>query len=122
VADRSCSIPSFVAAGGFPVTEFLWRLQHDIPEHRGEVQRTHLGVDEPAGADGFIAFEAYSPELNPIELVWLYLKSHYLPNRVYADHDALYEAGIDAWNRFADDPKLVSSLCHAAWVESAQLN
>ena len=69
-----------------------------------------------------IPLPAYSPELNPMELVWLYLKSHYLANRVYADHDALYEAGIDAWNRFADDPDLVSSMCHTAWAQSAQLN
>lgn len=69
-----------------------------------------------------IPLPPYSPELNPMELVWLYLKSHYLANRVYTDHDALYEAGIDAWNRFANDPKLVSSVCHTAWAESAQLN
>jgi len=69
-----------------------------------------------------IPLPPYSPELNPMELVWLYLKSHYLANRVYADHDALYEAGIDAWNRFTKDPKRVSSVCHAAWTESAQLN
>ena len=69
-----------------------------------------------------IPLPPYSPELNPMELAWLYLKSHYLANRVYADHDALYEAGIDAWNRFADDPELVRSVCHAAWAQSAQSN
>ena len=65
-----------------------------------------------------IPLPPYSPELNPMELVWLYLKSHYLANRVYADH----EAGIDAWNRFTDNRELVSSVCHTAWAESAQLN
>jgi len=69
-----------------------------------------------------IPLPPYSPELNPMELVWLYLKSHYLANRVYADHHALYEAGIDAWNRFADDPDRISSVYHAAWTETAQLN
>ena len=52
------------------------------------------------------------------ELLLLYLESHYLANRAYADHDALYEAGIEAWNRLTDDPQLVSSVCHAAWAES----
>lgn len=66
-----------------------------------------------------IPLPPYSPELNPMELVWLYLKSHYLANRVYADHDARYEAGIDAWNRFTDDPERVRSVCRAAWTESA---
>ncbi len=32
----------------------------------------------------------YSPELNAIERLWAYLKSHYLSNRVYAD-----EAEVD---------------------------
>jgi transposase len=64
----------------------------------------------------------YSPELNPIELAWLYMKSHYLANRVYENHEALYEAGIDAWNRFTADRALVRSVCRVTWTESAQLN
>lgn len=64
----------------------------------------------------------YAPELNPMEPVWLYLKSHYLANRVYADHDALYAAGCDAWNRFTADPRRVRSVCAAAWTESTSSN
>ncbi|MCP4247015.1 MAG: hypothetical protein GY778_08185 [bacterium] len=64
----------------------------------------------------------YSPELNPMEPAWLYLKSHYLANRVYEDHEALYEAGIDAWNRCTANPAVVRSVCHAASAQSAQSN
>lgn len=64
----------------------------------------------------------YSPELNPMEVAWLYLRSHYLANQLYADHDALYAAGCDAWNRFAADPQRVRTVCHAAWTESAYSN
>jgi len=64
----------------------------------------------------------YAPELNAIEPVWLYLKSHYLANRAYLDHDALYAAGGDAWNRFTSDPERVRSVCHSAWTESALSN
>jgi hypothetical protein len=64
----------------------------------------------------------YSPELNPMEPAWLYLKSHYLANRIYRDHEALYEAGVDAWNRFTADPGVVRSVCNAAWAQSAQSN
>ena len=66
-----------------------------------------------------ITLPPYSPELNPMEPAWLYLKSHYLANRVYEDHEALYEAGIDAWNRFTADQAVVRSVCHAAWAQSA---
>jgi len=39
---------------------------------------------------------AYSPELNPMENLWHYLKSHYWSNRAYADYEELEEAAIDA--------------------------
>jgi hypothetical protein len=31
-----------------------------------------------------------SPELNPVENLWHYLRSHYLSNRTYGDYDALF--------------------------------
>lgn len=64
----------------------------------------------------------YAPELNPMELAWLYIKSHYLANRIYADHDALYAAGIDGWNRFIADPENVRSVCRTEWSQSAESN
>jgi transposase len=39
----------------------------------------------------------YSPELNPIENLWRYLKSHYWSNRNYADYDALEDAAMTVW-------------------------
>ena len=33
----------------------------------------------------------YSPELNPIERLWAYIKSHYLSNRVYKDYEELFD-------------------------------
>ena len=64
----------------------------------------------------------YSPELNAMELVWLYLRGHYLANRLYADHDALHAAGCDAWRRFSSEPDRVRSVCYSAWSESALSN
>lgn len=61
----------------------------------------------------------YSPELNSMELAWQYLKSHYLSNRVYADHAALNAAGCEAWNRFAADVDRVKTVCASAWTETA---
>ena len=43
----------------------------------------------------------YAPELNPIERVWLYLRSHYLSNRAYRDRDQLESAAHDACSRLA---------------------
>ena len=57
----------------------------------------------------------YSPELNPIERVWCFLKEHHLSNRVYADYDDLLAAGSAAWN--ARTPQRIRSICRTGWIE-----
>jgi len=56
----------------------------------------------------------YSPELNCIERVWAYLRSHYLSNRVYEDYDALFAAGRDAWCALTEHD--LRSICHTDWI------
>ena len=56
----------------------------------------------------------YAPELNPIERLWAYLKSHCLSNRAYADYQALLDAGVDAWRTLTD--ALVRSICATSWL------
>lgn len=56
----------------------------------------------------------YSPELNCIERVWAYLRSHYLSNRIYSDYDDLVEAGQHAWNALTDAD--LRSICHTEWL------
>jgi transposase len=56
----------------------------------------------------------YSPELNPIERLWLYLKTNYLSNRIYADYDALFEACPEAWNQL--DADRLQSITRTAWI------
>lgn len=62
---------------------------------------------------------AYSPELNPIENLWHYLRSHHWSNRVYANYDDLMQAAITAWQASALDPEIIQSVCNATYVESA---
>lgn len=57
----------------------------------------------------------YSPELNPIERVWHWMRSHYLSNRVYADHDELEVAANEACSRL-DAPRL-QTITHTEWIE-----
>jgi transposase len=45
----------------------------------------------------------YSPELNPVERIWAYLRSHYLSNRVYRDYDELFDETTVAWNLLTDE-------------------
>lgn len=61
----------------------------------------------------------YSPELNPIENLWHYLKSHFWSNRAYADYEALEAAAMDAWRRAVLDEELVRSVCSAPYTQRA---
>ena len=45
----------------------------------------------------------YSPELNPAERLWAYLKSHYLSNQVFRDYDHLLSASCQAWNALSEE-------------------
>jgi transposase len=63
-----------------------------------------------------ITLPPYSPELNPIENLWHYLKSHYWSNRVYADEEALDQAAVEVWRKAAFDPELLQTVCAAPYV------
>ena len=58
---------------------------------------------------------AYSPELNPIERLWAYIKSHYLSNRVYKDYEELFDVAKNAWNKIS--PDRLRSICNTSWVK-----
>jgi transposase len=57
---------------------------------------------------------SYSPELNAIERLWGYLKSHYLSNRVYTDYEDLLNTCRDAWNKIT--PERFCTICHTKWI------
>jgi transposase len=56
----------------------------------------------------------YSPELNPVERLWAYLRSHYLSNRAYRDYDELFQACGQAWNQLT--PEQLGSICRTEWI------
>lgn len=60
----------------------------------------------------------YSPELNPVENLWHYLRSHYWSLRVYANYEALEEAAMTAWRRVCLVPESVRSICSAPYVNA----
>lgn len=53
---------------------------------------------------------AASPELNPVERIWLYLRERYLSHRVLADYDAVLNASCRAWNRLTAETGRLASL------------
>ena len=61
----------------------------------------------------------YSPELNPIENLWHYLRSHYWSNRAFDDYDALVDAAQTAWQRSACNRATIQSVCRESLRASA---
>jgi len=58
----------------------------------------------------------YSPELNPIENVWEYLRQNFLSNRIFDDYEDIVDACCKAWNAFAALPDVVMSVTRRAWA------
>jgi transposase len=56
----------------------------------------------------------YSPELNPVERVWLHLRERYLSHRVLDGYAAIIEALCHAWRQLT--PDRLRSLCDYSWI------
>ncbi len=83
-------------------------------DHAGFHKSRGLKVPEKVK---IIPLPAYSPELNPVENLWHYFRSHYWANRTYADYDDLRCAAIDAWQKAALDPETIKSVCRVPYAE-----
>ena len=59
----------------------------------------------------------YSPELNPVERLWLYLRQHHWSNRVYRDVDAVEEAAMAGWRAVCLVPAKIRSICRCEYFE-----
>ena len=54
---------------------------------------------------------AYSPDLNPIERLWMWIKDHHFTNWYTKTRDALQERLTIALNDVMDSPTIVQSVC-----------
>jgi transposase len=59
----------------------------------------------------------YSPQLNAIEKLWGFIRSHFLSNRQYRDYDHLFTTACDAC-REVQEPR-IKSICRTTWIERA---
>lgn len=74
--------------------------------HRSEAVKQLLR--ERPGRIHLERLPAYSPELNPVELVWSQLKGN-LRNRVFTSLDELTVAVLEQTKRLENDPKAVKA-------------
>ena len=57
-----------------------------------------------------LALPPKSPELNPTENVWQYLRDNWLSNRVFTSGRDIVDHCCDAWNRLIDQPWTIMSI------------
>lgn len=79
----------------------------------------HLQVPENIT---LVQLPPYSPELNPVENLWHFLKSHHWSNRVYEDYEHLILAAEQAWQRVCLNTQTIQSVCNAPYAKSADFN
>ena len=62
----------------------------------------------------------YSPEPNPVERVWLFLRERFLSLRLFAGLDDIIEGCCDAWNRLVAEPGRIASLTDYEYLRSVR--
>ena len=69
-----------------------------------------------------VPLPAYSPELSPVERVWLYLRERFLSHRVLDGYEAVLDAACRAWNALADEPGRLTSLTGYPYLLRSELS
>jgi len=77
-------------------------------------------IDEGFKNLTIIKLPPYSPELNPIEQVWSWLRQHRLANRCFTGYDSIVDAVSGAWNDFVSDAERVIKMCSRDWMNMAR--
>jgi hypothetical protein len=57
-----------------------------------------------------LPLSAYSPELNPVENIWEFLRANYLGHRVWDSYEAIVDACQSAWNKLMQMPERIASI------------
>lgn len=60
----------------------------------------------------------YSPELNPQEDIWHYLRQNQLSNRVFKDYRTIVDVCCRAWNDLVAQPELITSIASRTWAKA----
>ena len=67
-----------------------------------------------------ILLPSRSPELNPVENIWQFLRQNWLSNQVFEDYDDILEAGCRAWNSLIGQPETITSIGMRDWAHIGQ--
>jgi transposase len=61
-----------------------------------------------------------SPELNPAETIWQYLRQTYLSNRVFEGYEDIRETCCGAWRKLTAETGRIQSIATRSWATIGQ--
>ena len=106
---------------------FLERFAHGLEPgvHAGLILDRagwHVARRLPVPANvTLVPLPPYSPELNPVENLWQYLKHNFLNARVFESYEAIVEACCAAWTRLRALPGQIRSITSRDWVKAVNI-
>ena len=57
-----------------------------------------------------------SPELNPAENIWQFMRDNWLSNRVFKSYDDIVNLSCEAWNKLIEQPWKIMSIGRREWA------
>lgn len=115
-SDFSLIMPSVNTEG---MNVFLAKLSQEYPSEKialimdGASWHKSTDLEVPGNIKIFF-LPPYSPELNPVERLWLYIKKNILSNKIYKTIDDLESALCEFINRLSRE--VVKSICTASYL------
>lgn len=106
---------------------FLGQFARELPEDVHAVMvldragwHTAAALQVPSNVT-LVLMPPKSPELNPTENLWHYLRSHYWSNRLYPTWTDLKQAAVAAWRAVCLVPALIKSICADTALRANQI-
>jgi transposase len=63
-----------------------------------------------------VPLPAKSPELNPVENIWQFMRGNWLSNRIFKSYEDILDHCCFAWNRLVDMPWKIMSIGTREWA------
>jgi transposase len=78
----------------------------------------HTGGDLVVPSNvSLIQLPPYSPELNPVENLWHYLRAHHWSNRRYRDYEELEAEAVRSLCAVSADSETIKTVCNAPYLQ-----
>ena len=69
-----------------------------------------------------IALPSKSPELNPQENIWQFMRDNWLSNRVFTSYQDIVDHCCESWNKLVDQPWKIMSIGLRDWANEFLIN